>query len=56
MKLHWYICTQPEKPTCDKIVGNHYGFEVEPSYEVIEKHDLRKVGHETFEELCNRYF
>ena len=57
MTYHWYICTQPNKPTdYDKLVGGVYGYESEPADAVIDKHDLRKVSYETFSELTERYF
>ena len=54
MKIYWYTSTQ--RPPADKVAGGLYGYEEEPSYETIEKYDLRFIAHETWGKVTDRYF
>ena len=54
MKLYWY--TSKGKPPADKVAGGLCGYIKEPSYEFIEKYDLRFVAHETWDKVTDRYF
>ena len=54
MKYYWYTSTQ--RPPADKVAGGLYGYAEEPSYETIEKYDLRFVAYETWDEVTERYF
>lgn len=53
-KLYWYTATQ--HPPADKVAGGLYGYEEAPSYETIERYDLRFIAHETWDEVTSRYF
>ena len=54
LSYHWYTSTQ--RPPADKVAGEMYGYEEEPSYELIERYDLRFVAQETWDEVTSRYF
>lgn len=53
-KYHWY--RSKHKSKADKQVGEHYGYKDEPTYEVIEKFDLRFIDKCTLDDLFDRYF
>ena len=55
-QLGYYWYNSKHNPKADKVVGGLYGYKTEPDYETIEQYDLRFVAHETFDELCDRYF
>ena len=59
-KLYFYKAHQntypiPKLPDV-KIISNHFGYEEEPTYEDIEKYDLRFIDRCTLDELFDKYF
>lgn len=57
-EYYWYTANNGV-PECDWLFvkkANHYGFVQEPSYELIEKYDLRFVMMGSWNDLTNIYF
>lgn len=56
---YWFIKSGVLPDEFDKITYQfdnvHVGFIEEPTYQIIEKYNLREIGHGSFEWLCHKY-
>lgn len=55
MIKYWYTAKIPPR-NADKMVNQFYGYKVEPTYETIEKHDLRKATYRDLKQSGLEYF